>query len=116
MIQRASIRLSITLTLAKQITITTTNTYIYIYIYIMEPHAPRSFTQFHGTRMDMYVYIYIYIYIYIHTYYIYIYIYVMEAVGQLMTWGGGAQRHINGVVSKNNKYNNFGFGGIKRPF
>ena len=28
----------------------------------------------------------------------------------------GAQRHMNGVVSNNNKYNNFGFGGIKRPF
>ena len=27
-----------------------------------------------------------------------------------------AQRHINGVVSKNNKYNNVGFGWIKRPF
>ena len=29
---------------------------------------------------------------------------------------GAHQRHINGVVSKNTKYNNFGFGGIKRPF
>ena len=27
-----------------------------------------------------------------------------------------AQRHINGVVSKNEKYNMFGFGGIKQPF
>ena len=26
------------------------------------------------------------------------------------------QRHINGVVSKNNKCDNFGVGGIKRPF
>ena len=26
------------------------------------------------------------------------------------------QRHINGVVSKAHKYDNFGFGGIKRPF
>ena len=29
---------------------------------------------------------------------------------------GICQRHINGVVSKNNKYNNFGVGGIKGPF
>ena len=26
------------------------------------------------------------------------------------------QRHINGVVSENTTYDNFGFGGIKRPF
>ena len=43
----------------------------------------------------MYIYIYIYIYIYRCT---------------------GVQRHINGVVSKSSKYNDFGFGGIKRPF
>ena len=30
--------------------------------------------------------------------------------------GSKAQRHINGVVSKNKTFNNFGFGGIKRPF
>ena len=28
----------------------------------------------------------------------------------------GSQRHINGVVSKNKIYDNFGFGGIKGPF
>ena len=58
----------------------------------------------------------LYIYIYIHTY----------KDGDLydpagtITGGsapkGGTQRHINGVVSNNNKYNNVGFGGIKRPF
>ena len=28
----------------------------------------------------------------------------------------GIQRHLNGAVSNSNKYNNFGFGGIKQPF
>ena len=28
----------------------------------------------------------------------------------------GPQRHINGVVSKHKRYDNFGFGGIRRPF
>ena len=73
---------------------------------------------------------YIYIYIYIH---IHIYLIMRSRKADVAHSGGRLpataiaagsetrfpalpQRHINGVVSKNNKYNYFGFGGIKRPF
>ena len=49
------------------------------------------------TRVCVYIYIYIYIYI----------CWLLYGI-----WPHRFQRHINGVVSENNKYNNFGFGGV----
>ena len=85
----------------------------------------------------MYVCIYIYTYTYIHLcvcIYIYIYSYIhifvmrraggakdpsiglLSGVANSQTHPTHPQRHIiNGVVSKK-QYNDFGFGGIKRPF
>ena len=103
--------------------------YIYIYIYMYN-------------HIHLYVYTYIYIYKYVHLYvYVYIYIYIhisihiyiyicilFSALVRLQPSPPAAdpsprlatrcihQRLINGVVSKNTKYNNFGFAGIKRPF
>ena len=51
--------------------------------------------------------------------YIYIYMYRAPARhhrGRRPVRPHGCQRHIHGVVSKNSKCNDFGFGGIKRPF
>ena len=87
--------------------------YIYIYIYI---YVCLMFMYY------LYLSLCIYIYIYTHMY-TYIYIYMNIMIIMIMApdvgdFGPGtlAQRHINGVVSNNNKYTNFGFGGIKWPF
>ena len=70
----------------------------------------------------------IYIYIYIYICYIHVYQADVAMLRRMLSDAGeyqllaqllrdnGPQRHINGVVSKKEKYDNFGFGGIQRPF
>ena len=93
--------------------------YIYIHIFV---ERDRDRDRDRGTYIYIYIYIHVYVYVCI---YIYIYIYThidgrlplhLHHAGLRDEGEHLCQRHINKVVSNNNKYENFGFGGIKRPF
>ena len=77
-----------------------TNMCVYIYIYV---HISTSIS----ISLSLYIYIYIHVYIYIYIC-IHMYTYISQAAGSREDIRKMArhQRHINGVVSSNNKYKN----------